>query len=696
MTTLLRVSSLVLLIAGLLAMPLPALAAEIPEIRATVTDETGVLDGGEGAIETAAGELLDKHDVQIFVVFVETTDELTVTEFADETARQNSLGAGDALLLVALRDRTDAVWISDSLTTISDAEVDAVIVDALEPRLRDGDFIGGVVAATGALGAAADRDEAPGTDPPVTIAPASPPAGDPGGAPADAGGGLATVLAVLAVVAGLGFVGWSLLQRRAQPAESEERDPRTGPLARRANAALVATDERVRDVREEIGHIEAELGTAEVEPLRRALSDAQVELHAAFGIRQLLDDSKPEDPATRERMLAEIVERTKRAHAALDRETSRVEHLRDLERDAPAVVASLERRLGEAEGRLPAVTGAHDALSRYASTLTAPVRGNLEEARKGLAGARSALDDARSAVAAGDTRSAARALLTAEQGMVGASSLLDAIVKLSETAADADRRVAGEITAAERDLDAARHLAGDASTASSEPLAAAERELAAARAEASAQPADPIAALARAAEARRLATELLGNLRKDAEQRARLEATAAASISTARARLERATDYVTVRRGGVGRTARTRLTEAERELGRAIELQNEQPQEAMTAAARAAQLADAAYTAASSDFEVWDHGGRGWGGQRGLDAGSLVLGAILGGVLRGGGRGGGWGGSPWGSPGPFGGPPGPFGGRPGGGVLGGGRSRGGGWGGGRPAGGGGRSRGGRW
>ena len=55
-------------------------------------------------------------------------------EYATETARINSLGADDALVLVALGDRTDAIWVAEGLDAITDAEIDAIIAGELEPR----------------------------------------------------------------------------------------------------------------------------------------------------------------------------------------------------------------------------------------------------------------------------------------------------------------------------------------------------------------------------------------------------------------------------------------------------------------------------------------------------------------------------------------------------------------------------------
>src|SRR5207244_12755455 len=100
------------------------------------------------------------HDVQLWVLLVETTGGTTVTDYANQVARANSLGGNDALLVVALADRTDAFWRgSQSLQRLTDRELETVPSQGGEPRLAQGDFPGAVVAAAGGLGQAAGQGE---------------------------------------------------------------------------------------------------------------------------------------------------------------------------------------------------------------------------------------------------------------------------------------------------------------------------------------------------------------------------------------------------------------------------------------------------------------------------------------------------------------------------------------------------------
>ena len=668
-------------------------AASIPTLKGEVTDEAGVVAGREAEIRDAVAQVLRDHHVQLFVLFVPTTSGLPAPDFASETAHGNSLGADDALLLVAVDDHTDAIWVADGLTDITDAEIDSIISNDLEPGLRAGDFAGAAVAVAKALGDAVET-----------------PAAEPGGGVTDPGGGvtepvgtpgpaidLTWPLAVLVIGAGVLLVGRWLLVRSNARRVVEEQDRKTGSIAREANSLLVATDERLRDARQEVDYVEAEFGDAEVGPLRAAIAAADTEMRAAFEIRQRLDDAEPEDPATRQKMLVEIVERAKRAQAALDAETNRIQKLRDLERDAPSILEGLPAQVASVEGRLPAADAALTHLQTYADGTWAPVKGNIAEARKGLDGARAAVERGRAALTAGDRRQAAREAGTAQEGVAGAGRLLDAIDKLTESVRDAEARLPEVLRGAQADLATARaSLAGATARADHETrLVAAETALRRAAAAAAASPPDPIGALRAATDADATIDAETAAVREDAAQRARLAAAMTGSLASATASVNRAEDFIATRRSGVGREARTRLAEAQRLLDQATAAASADPQGAIAVAGRAAQLADDAYSHAQNDFDDWNRGGPGLGGTRGSDVAGSILGGIIGGILSGGGGtgGGGWGGSPWGSSGGGGGP---FGGSGGGGWGGGGGGWGGGGGLGGGGGGGGRSRGGRW
>lgn len=660
-----------------LAVAATAVAADPPRLDGAITDQTGALNGSTEAINSALDELLAKHRVQLFVLFVGTTGAQSSTDFVDETAKRNSLGADDALLLVALDDHTDAIWVSDALP-ITDPELNAVISEQLEPALRDGDFAGAVVATAQGLGQAVDALPEPTKGPGPTPEATKPPGG---GTTSNAAAGLLGLIGLIIVALGIVVLVVWLASRFSSWREAEEWDRRTGRLARQANSLLITIDDRIRASDQEAGFVEAQFGPDEAAPFRAAVAQAKTELGGAFAVRQRLDDDEPEDPPTRELMLQDIVERCVRAAAALDAQVARIEELRNLEREAPAILASLPAQVEALAARIPASKAVLESLmTAYAQPAWAAVKGNVAEATKGIEGARAAIARGNAAVAA--ATGTAHEIVTAQQGIAGAAGLLDAIDVAAKTIRETEAGIDAQLKAAEADIAAARTAVlnerPDGTPPHDADLDVAEAALRAARTAAAALPPEPIGAGRASATAGRLATELLATVRADAEQQVRFTASLEASISAARAEVDRAQDFVATRRGGVGRRARTRLAEADRLLAAAEAGRSTDPRQAMTDAQRADKLAGEAYSLATLDFTQWDRTGRGTAASGGGDFAGAILGGIIGGILSGGGRGAGWGGSSWGSP--------PS--RPSGGGSSGGFGGGGGWGGGHSAGGG--------
>ena len=79
------VLGLVLAAALVGALIAPAIAATIPRLSGSVTDAVGVVKD-RAAVESALTDLLNERNVQLFVVFVSSTEELSAPDFASETA----------------------------------------------------------------------------------------------------------------------------------------------------------------------------------------------------------------------------------------------------------------------------------------------------------------------------------------------------------------------------------------------------------------------------------------------------------------------------------------------------------------------------------------------------------------------------------------------------------------------------------
>lgn len=616
-----------------LALPSTVLAQEFPRLQGQITDLTRdqVLASGRARIDMALRDLLETHNVQLFVLFVESTGDRTVTEFADEVARQNSLGGNDALLLVALNDRTDAMWRgSQSLERLSDRELEEVLSRRVDPLLARGDFTGAVVAGADGIGQVAGEG-AP--------QPAQPPAG---------GLDLGPILLIIFVVIGGLWIWRAISTRRHQRQAAEAYERQTDQLAQEANTLLLRTDEALRDDEEEIGFAEAQFNEADVQPYRDALARASDELKAAFALRQQLDDEVPEDPDTRRRLVEEIIERARRAQTLLDEQQQRIEALRDLERTAPEILAALPAQLDAIAARIPSAERTLTSLERYAERSWAPVQRNIAEAQERLGQARGAVEEGQRALAASDRAAAGRNARGAQQAAAEATQLLEAIDSLATSLQQAEAAVKPQIAAAAADLSAARDaLVGRGMTDFDHRLAEAESALHQAEGELALDRPDVLAAVRLATQADAIADDILAEVRQEEERLVRERQMLVAQLQAAEASYFQAADYIAARRHFIDWAARTRLVEAERHLQSARALAADDPRAALAEARRAQELAEDAYVRAHDDFEAYTaYGGGGY--PRGPAIPILFPFPVGGGGWGGMGGGGGWGGIPGG------------------------------------------------
>lgn len=587
-----------------LAFASAAFADDVPRLDGQITDlsRDRVLASGRSRIQPVLDELIRSDDIQLFVLFVESTGGRTVTDFTDETARSNSLGGNDALLVVALADRTDALWRSDSyLDRLTDRELLAVLSQQVEPRLRDADFAGAVVAAADGV-RAASRESVP-SEP-------STPSGVPG-----------LGFLVPAVIAGTGGVLlWSVLAaRRRDRMAAVTRAQRDARRTQEANALLIRADESLRDAQEEMAYAEAQFTAADVAPYREAVASASIELKAAFTIRQQLDDAVPEDADTRRRLVDEIATRATKALSLLEEQRRRVEEMRDLERRAPQLLAELPERIAAESARLPDAERTLTSLSRYAERSWSSVKGNVADGRELLARATSAVADGATALKETNAASAAKAVRSAQQDLTEAARLLDAVGALARTIREAEQTAPQHLTAAATDVEKARVALESGGTPDHQRrLADARSALAAAQSEISSATPDFLAAITLAAKADTGADEILAEVRQEEERRVREARLLATQLQLARGSYQRASDYIAPRRRTIGSGARTRLAEAERHLERAQQLVDAGDHaSAVAEAQRARQLADDAWSLAQDDMREADSRGPWTGFPRG-------------------------------------------------------------------------------
>jgi hypothetical protein len=660
-----------------------AMAEEPFRLDEQVVDRVGALSGDEARVDDALEELRAEDGTQLFVVFVSSFDGASGKAWAQSTAELSQLGTSDALIAVAVMDGAYGFYVPQD-HPLSDAELDELTVQEVEPAFGEGDFAGGVVAFADILRTEADSGSATEESD--------------GGS---GGGGALLVVGGIAVVGGGAYL-VSRSRRRTRealppPVQRLERpDPYAGTtteqLQFRASSALLELDEAMKTSQLDLDFARSQYGEEAVVGFDAALATSRDELSRAFTLRQQLDDDVPEDEPTTREMLGEMLRLTEAADARLDAQAEAFTRLRDLENTAPQVLEALAPRIAALRERIPQEEQRLAGLrQRFADGAVAPVRENVTEAKARLAAAEQEVNEALDALGASRPGDAVGDIRAAEDAVAQTTTLLDAVGRLAADLDAAAGRVAAVRAETEKDLAEARSMVEAGNRSGLGPqIARAEAALASAQEALSGPQPDPLAALRQLEEAD-IALEQALSVARDAQTQIRRAAGALdQAVLTARSTIAAAADFISTRRGAVGPEARTRLAEAQRHLDVAVEQGRDDPVAALREAHQAMTLAQSALDRAQDDVSTWSGGygggpggvAGGYGGQQrgGVDLGSLVLG----GILLGGGRGGGFGGGGGGFGGGFGG---------GGGSRGGGRSGGGSFGGSR---GGGRSGGGRF
>jgi hypothetical protein len=651
--------------AALVLMTAPAAHAADPVDLggAYVLDDAGVLgDAGEAKVTSALDELYAQTGQQLFVVLVGSfTGASDDQAWADRTASISGLGQKDALLAIAVDDRVYRTSVDQSFP-LTDSQLDSIAQKDLIPRLRADDWTGGLVAYADGM-----RDELTPKFPTAAVA---------------VGGG------VVVVGAGIGIgVAVSRRRRTARAEQAARMDQKQ--LDEKAGSLLVGLDDALKTSEQELGFAQAQFGDDAVTGFVTALADAKDKAKQAFALRQQLDDANPETDEQKRQMTLQIIQLCQDADAGLDAQSDAFEQLRRLEQNAPQVLQQVQAAHASAAQRIEAARATiADLEKRYGKTGVASVAGTIEQATKLDGFAAGAIDEAQKALAANRGGPAALAVRAGQQAVGQIDQLLAAVDKLAHDLPVLHDQLQAAIDDTRSDITEAKAVpatpgqsgAGDRSAIEG-AIAAAEQALAAAATQ------DPATAFAAVGKANAALAQVLAQVRDRQTQAARAQQLLGRAVTLAQTSIASAQDFITTRRGGVGATARTRLSEAQRHLDQATSLAASDPVWALTEAQRADSLAQQALASAQDEVSGWSPGGAGggiggsggaWGGSPGggESLGGAILGGIIGGLLSGGGGSrGGWSGGGGGFGGGF--RPGGFGGS-GGGFSGGGGRRGGG------------------
>ncbi|WP_264630341.1 TPM domain-containing protein [Microbacterium hydrothermale] len=660
----------VIAVLTILGMPLTAAAVPPPSLGSSyVVDRIDALtDAQEAEVQSRLSALSAQTGLDLWVVYVDAfTDPSDAQDWANDTANQNQLNARQYVLAVAVDGDAFSFYLSGDVDSgeLSAAQLSSIEQDRIQPALEAGDDAGAAIAAADGIRAAHAQAGGNLPVPPPTPATESGPALGP------------IVLVAVLLLAIAGVLLWLFLRRRragaaAAPAPAESIDE----LARRAGAALVATDDALKTSEQELGFARAQFGDDAAAPFAATLTQAKADLDRAFTLQQL-DDDTPETPDQQRAAYTEILRLCQSADEALDAKAAAFDELRALEADAPAALAAARARRESVAADLEAAeTDLQSLRARFADDALSPIADNPAQARSRLDLAATQEAEAAEALAAGRTGEAAVAIRAAQTAVAQADTLEQAVGTLGGALDDAARRAGALVAEIEGDLVAAQSLAdpdGRVAAASASTRA----QLEAARALLAADRTSPLRAVEQLQQANATIDGVLDAARDEAERRRRAESQLDTVLAQARAQVSATEDFIAARRGAVGPTARTRLAEAGAALVQAEQLRSTDPTAALATAQRAAQRAGEAASLAQSDVGSFGAGGGGGGDLMGAILGGIAINALSGGSRRRGGFGGGG----LGGLGGFGGIGGLGGGFGGGGGFSGGRSRSGGGGG---------------
>src|SRR5215831_17142000 len=137
-------------IAALLLTIASALALNFPALTGRVVDQANIIEPAtRSAIEQKLADLESKSGIQLVVATVSSLEGQDVEPYANELFRSWRLGEktknNGVLLLVAPKERRVRIEVGYGLEkTLTDALSKVIIVNAITPRFKAGDFSGGI------------------------------------------------------------------------------------------------------------------------------------------------------------------------------------------------------------------------------------------------------------------------------------------------------------------------------------------------------------------------------------------------------------------------------------------------------------------------------------------------------------------------------------------------------------------------
>lgn len=429
---------------------------------------------------------------------------------------------------------------------------------------------------------------------------------------------------------------WGRRKREQEALAAQDAD-----LARRAEQALVAADERIRTTSDELSFAEAELGESLTADLRKALAAVRTHLREAFQMHQLNHDEIPDTPEELRTRNARIIQLCDWAQDLLDEKTDVLAASVAKVRRAPEIIAQVRAEAESLSARIPQTKAAIERLSgRYADSAMTQIAASAAEAEQLIAFAVHGASVSERRRAAKQNEEANVALETATEATRRASALLDAVEDFEIEALRAESTLAEVVADSRGDLIAARTAPQvPAVTSAVSALQSALGALAPSGARN-----DPFAELSQLRDANTALDDAIATAKHRAANPLPSVQQVQHAIDDADRQLGVARGLIAGHRGWIGADARTRLAEAERlRIDLSDMLPAEETREAALAGARrVAHLASEALQLAQRDIDSsrpqddgWGGGGWGGGGGRRGGGGGDIASGILGGLVIG-------------------------------------------------------------
>ena len=604
-----------------------------------VTDDAGVLTPTEkNEVEARLQTLTENSTADLFVVLVDDfTSPSDYVEWANTVAENNNLGPEQYLLAIAVEGRSYYISAVQG-GPLSDSKLDDV-EEKIQPLLAQDDWDGAITLAA---------DEIQG----------------------DGGVGAVRAFLIIGGIVVAALVIWLIVvlvirarrsaearRRGAMPEKADPNDPFSTltdeQIQTQAGAALVQADDALTSSKEELGFAVAQFGDSATSQFSAAIDAAKAKMAEAFDIKQKLDDEIEDTIYDRRAWHIRIIQLCDEIDDVLDENTEAFDALRKLQENAPQ---ELERVRGERAALQPVLAGAAPALAAltagYDPAALSTVADNPAQAQERAALADRSIEAAAQAIAAGKTGDAAFAIRTAEQAIAQAGQLVAAVTTLGTDLAAIEAQARALVTELQGDIATAQQLP-DATGTTAQAVSHVQQQLQQAQANLTGGSRSPQRVLEALTEANTQIDAAIAQGRESIERARRTQQMLEQTLAQADAQIRSTRDFIETRRGTVGSTARTRLSQAEAGLNEALGLRVPNPEQALAVAQNALQLARQAGSYAQSDASSYSAGG-GWGGDPfggsrsgGSGLGGDILGGIIGGLLSGGGGGGSSGRSGW-------------------------------------------------